>query len=348
MRHSSWLLASILTSFFLIFGLAQTPQRPDNSGARSHVIRGKLFLPNGRMPEQRIRVVLEVSSGGIYADAFSDSVGNFEFRSLATNNYRIVVPSDGFTFESAQENVEVSGPISRTYNVQIYLREKVSNTNSTKDKMISAAEFTQDVPKAAKKSFEQGLKKMKDGKPGEAEQQFQDALKTFPEYVLALNKLGEAYIAQEKFPEAQQEFEKAISISSKYPVAYINLGILMTRLKRYDAAIESLDSALRLNESFPMAHLYLGVAWLEKTPQDAGNLDKAEKSFNKALALGGNEMANAHKYIFNIYIRRKQMDKAAAALEAYLEAMPNAPDAPAVKQMLEKVKARNSSDHSKK
>ncbi len=341
MRRNSCLLVLFLTFFLALSGLAQNPPRTDpNANSRSHVIRGKLFLPNGRLPEQRLRVVLEVASGGIFADTFSDSVGNFEFRSLPSNNYRINVPSDGFTYESAQENVEVSGPISRTFTAQIYLREKVKDGNlSTKDKMISASEFAQDVPKAAKKSYEQGLKRMKDGKNSEAETLFQDAIKVYPEYVLALNKLGECFIAEEKLPEAQAEFEKAIAISSKYPISLINLGILKVRVKRYDEAIEHLDAALRLNESFPMAHLYLGIAWLEKTPQDAANLEKSEKSFGKAMALGGTDLAYAHKYVFNIYIRRKQMDKAAAELEAYLEALPNAPDAPAIKQMLEKVKA---------
>ncbi len=339
MHRNTWLLASILASLFLFSGLAQTP-RPESGGGRNHIIRGKLFLPNGRMPEQRIRIVLEVSSGGMYADAFSDSVGNFEFRSLATNNYKIVVPSDGFTFESAQENLEVSGAVARTFNVVIYLREKASKENSSKDKMISAGELSQDVPKAAKKNYEQGLKRLKDGKNSEAETMFQDALKIFPEYVMALNKLGECYINEEKLKEAQAEFEKAVSINGKYPISLINLGMLMVKVNRYDAAIEHLDAALRLNESFPMAHLYLGIAWLEKKPQDDANLDKAEKSFSKALALGGADLANAHKYIFNIHVRRKQMDKAATELEAYLEAQPNAPDAPAIKQMLEKVKAK--------
>jgi tetratricopeptide (TPR) repeat protein len=343
MRRNSFCFAFILTVVFVSSSLAQGTSRNDQNaggGTRgAHVIRGKLFLPSGRLPEQRMRVVLEVSTGGIYADTFSDSVGNFEFRSLPNNNYRINVPSDGFTYEAAQENLEVSGSVSRTFSVQLYLREKAGNAIS-KDKMISAGELAQDVPKAAKKSYEQGLKRLKDGKNSDAETLFQDALKIFPEYVLALNKLGECYINEEKLKEAQAEFEKAVSINAKYPISLINLGMLMVKVNRYDTAIEHLDAALRLNESFPMAHLYLGIAWLEKKPQDAANLDKAEKSFSKALALGGKDMANVHKYMFNIHIRRKQMDKAAAELEAYLEALPNAPDAPAIKQMLGKVKAK--------
>lgn len=349
--HRNFLaFAFFLTIFLSAPNQAQVvnPNAGGGGGNRgAHVIRGKLFMPNGRLPEQRMRVVLEVSTGGIYADTFSDSVGNFEFRSLPNNNYRINVPSDGFTYESAQENLEVSGAVSRTFSVQLYLREKATNAVS-KDKMISAGELLQDAPRAAKKSYEQGLKRMKDGKNSEAETLFQDALKIYPEYVLALNKLGECYIYEEKLKEAQAEFEKAVSINAKYPISLINLGMLMVKVNRYDEAIEQLDSALRLNDSFPMAHLYLGIAWLEKTPQDVANLEKAEKSFGKALALGGKDMANVHKYLFNIYIRRKEMDKARTALEAYLEALPNAPDAPAIKQMLEKLKARNSSDNSKK
>ena len=344
MRRNPVFFSFLFIVLVSLSGLAQTSNRNDpNSGVGgsrgAHVIRGKLFMPSGRLPEQRMRVVLEVSTGGIYSDTFSDSVGNFEFRSLPNNNYRITVPSDGFTYEGAQENLEVSGSVSRTFSVQLYLREKVNNNNSTKDTMISASEFKQDVPKGAKKSYDQGLKRMKDGKNSEAEILFQDALKVYPEYVLALNKLGECYISEEKLKEAQAEFEKAISINAKYPISLINLGMLMVKVNRYDAAIENLDAALRLNESFPMAHLYLGIAWLEKTPQDAANLDKAEKSFSKALALGGKDMANVHKYMFNIHIRRKQMDKAAAELEAYLEALPDAPDAPGIKQMLGKLKA---------
>ena len=340
MRRKLLFFAFLLTILLSTSSLAQgiNPNAGGGGTRGAHVIRGKLFLPNGRLPEQRIRVVLEVSTGGIYSDTFSDSVGNFEFRSLPNNNYKIVVPSDGFTYESAQENLEVSGAASRTFSVQFYLREKAGNAIS-KDKMISAGEMTQDVPKAAKKSYEQGLKRMKDGKNNEAVSLFQDALKSYPEYVLALNKLGECYLYEEKLQAAQSEFEKAIAINAKYPISQINLGMLMVKSQRYDAAIEHLDAALRLNESFPMAHLYLGIAWLEKTPQDVSNLEKAEKSFSKALALGGKDMANVHKYMFNIHIRRKQVDKAAAELEAYLEALPDAPDAPGIKQMLGKLKA---------
>lgn len=304
----------------------------------NHVIRGKIFLPSGRLPEYRMRVLLEVSTGGIYAEAFSDTVGNFEFRQLPNNNYRVVVPSDNQTYETAQEVIEVSSNMSRTYTSQLYLREKESDQRRSTQKMISAASFEQDVPKAAKKPYEQGLKKLKDGKTEEAVAQFQEALKIYPEYVAALGKLGEAQAGQQKFAEAEAAFQRALELSPKYPPTHVSYGMLLVGQKRYPEAIEHLETANKLDEAFPMAHLYLGIALMEKQPQADADLVRAEKAFDKALALGGAQIAQAHKLLFNLHVRRRDYGRAATDLEAYLKLNPTAPDAPQVQEMIAKVK----------
>lgn len=333
-----WVLLCLLCVAALAQGTNPSQGGSGGTSRGNHVIRGKIFLPSGRLPELRMRVVLEVASGGIYAEAFSDSVGSFEFRSLPNNNYRLLVPSDGHTYETSQENLEISGTVSRTFSVQVYLRAKESNERTSSQKMVSAAEFAQEVPKAAKKSYEQGLKKLKDGKQDEAFTLFQEALKVFPDYLPALNKLGEAQMAQQQVAEAEATFQHALQVSPKYPLAHIGLGMLLVNQKRYPEAIEHLDAAINLDEGFPMAHLNLGVALLEKTPATETELARAEKAFHKALALGGAQMAYAHKFLFNLYIRRRDYPKAVAALEAYLKEAPSAPDAPQVQAMIEKVK----------
>ncbi len=347
---------SIIGWFCLLLSfpaLAQTSNRNDpGSGAGgtrgNHVIRGKIFLPSGRLPEHRMRIVLEVASGGIFSETFSDSVGGFEFRSLPNNNYRLIVPSDGQSYDKAEENMEVSGSISRTYTAQLFLREKDSdNRRVSNNKMISAGEFAQDVPKAAKKSYEQGVKKLKDGKGDEAITLFQDALKVFPDYVQALNKVGEHQVGKQKLAEAEVTFKRAAESSPKYPHTYINLGMLMVQLKRYPEAVEFLEAAIKLDESFPMAHLNLGVALLEKTPQQDADLERAERAFSKALALGGMQLAYVHKFLFNLYLRRHDYNRAVAALEAYLKDVPNAPDKPQVQEMIAKVKKAASSINQK-
>jgi Tfp pilus assembly protein PilF len=200
--------------------------------------------------------------------------------------------------------------------------------------MLSVADL-QEVPKAAKKPYEQGVKRAKGGKPEEAIAHFEEALKVFPDYLLALNKLGEQYLALKKPDEAQASFERAIAVNPKFPLARINLGMLMCELKRYPEAIEHLEVANRMDEGYPMAHLHLGLALMGKEPAD---FDRAEREMLRARELGGPELAYVRMYLFNLNLRRNTYNKAAEQLEAYLKEAPAAPNAPAVRETLGKLK----------
>lgn len=306
-----------------------------SSGGSSHIVRGKIYLPSGNLPEQRIRVVLEISSGGIAGEAFSDSVGNFEFRGLASGTYRVVVPPDTRAHEPAQEVVEVYGSFPRTFNVQIYLKEKNSDpTAKPIGKVLSAADI-QDIPKDAKKAYDQGLKLAKNNKPEDASKKFQQALEIFPDYLHALNKLGEQMALLNKPAEAQTCFERAIAINSKFAVAHINLGMLMLNQKRFDEAVAELETGNSNDDGYPVGHLNLGLALMMK-PQP--ELDRAEREFLRTLEIGKRDFVHVRKYLFNLNIRRQKMDKAAEQLEAYLREAPDAPDQADVRLMLDKVK----------
>jgi Tfp pilus assembly protein PilF len=312
------------------------PNAPGRGGgAVSHTIRGKIFLPSGNLPEQRIRVVLELNTGGIANETFSDSVGNFEFRSLPSNSYRVTVPTDNRTYETTQEVVELYGNFPRTFMVQIYLKDKGSDPIfKTKEKILSVADM-QEVPKNAKKAYEKGLKLAQENKREEAIARFDEAIKTYPEYLNALNKMGEQYMATNKWTEAQASFERAIAVNPKFALPHINLGIVHVSQQRFAEAISEFESGNRFDDTYPMSHLYLGVALMSTAPPD---FDRSEKELTRALALGGRNFAHVHKHLFNLNIKRRDLNKAAENLEAYLKAQPDAQDAEQVRQMLSKVK----------
>ena len=256
-------------------------------------------------------MTLELNTGGIAAETFSDSVGNFEFRSLPSNSYRVTVPGDNRTYETTQDTVEAYGNFARTFMVQIYLREKGSDKPMTREKLLSAGNM-QEVPKAAKKPYDQGLKLVKDHKYEEAITQFQQALKLFPDYLLALNKLGEQYLALKKVDDARASFERALAINPKFPVAQINLAMLLCRTNQYQEAIEHIEAANRLDDSFPMAHMTLGIALMNNDPPD---LDRAEKELLRARELGGPDLAYAHIYVYNICLKKQAWAAGADHLE---------------------------------
>jgi Tfp pilus assembly protein PilF len=311
------------------------PPSGRTGGVVSHTIRGKIFLPSGDLPEQRIRVVLEVASGGIAGETFSDSVGNFEFRSLPNSSYRVTVHSDNLTYETSQEVVDLHGNFPRTFMVQVYLKEKSdARIFKPKEKIVSVADF-QEVPKAARKAYEKGLKLAQDDRMEDAAARFQEAIAAFPEYLHAINKLGEQYMAMNKLSEAQSIFERAIAVNRKFALPHINLGLLFVNRKSYAQAITSLETANGLDDTYPMSHFYLGVALLNNDPPD---LERAERELERSLAMGGKNFVAARKYLYNLSLRRSDIVKAAEHLEAYLKDAPNAPDAEEVRQRLAYVK----------
>ena len=316
-------------------GGSNNPTSPGRGAGVSHTIRGKIFMPSGNLPDQRLRVVLELNTGGIVNEVFSDSVGNFEFRSLSNGTYKIVVPSDGRAYDTSQEVVEIYGNFARTFTSQIYLKGKGEDaTLKTKEKTISVADLQQ-VPKDAKKNFENGLKRARENKPEAAVALFQDAIRIFPEYLAAINKLGEQLRLMNKLAEAQAAFEKVIAINPKYALPHVNLGLLLVDLKSYDEAITALENSIKMDDTFPMAHLKLGEALMSKQPPD---YDRAEKEMTRALELGKRDFVQVRQHLFNLNLRRQRLDKAAEQLEAYLREAPDAPDAEQVRQKLDKVK----------
>ena len=335
----------ITTGLILIFAVSgspaqgsqgQSPQNPRSSGPILHNIRGKVYLPAGNLPDQRMRVVLELTTGGTAAETFSDSVGNFEFRSIPSNTYRVVVPTDNQSYDTTQETVELFGNLSRTFTVQIFLKDKDSDVKfKTTDRRLIGAADHQEIPKNARKSYEKAVKLAQKNKPEEAIKLLHEALAAFPDYLYAINKLGEQHMAMKKMAEAQAAFERAIAVNTKYAAPHINLGLIHMGRHQFREAIAEFETGNSLDDSFPMCHLNLGLALMSVDPPD---YDRAEKEITRAIQMGGKVFVSAYKHLFNLNIRRQDLPKAAQNLEAYLKDAGDAPDAADIRKMLDRVK----------
>ena len=206
------LSVSLITSLGFILNPARLMaqggggQQPRTGGTgAAHSIRGKIYLPSGQSPELRMRVVLEVSIGGIFGETFSDSVGNFEFRAIANGNYYLKVQGDSRLFEPFSEALEISGSFARTFTPQVYLRARAIDPRDKLNNRILSVADTQEVPKAARQNYEKGLKLAQANQPQAAIEKLQEALKVFPDYLYALNKLGEQYLQSGQREQAQAD-----------------------------------------------------------------------------------------------------------------------------------------------
>jgi tetratricopeptide (TPR) repeat protein len=82
--------------------------------------------------------------------------------------------------------------------------------------------------------------------------------------------------------------------------------------------------------------MYLGLTLIS-----AGNLDEAQHELETAISTGGENLAQAHRYLGGLYWKKADYRRAIDELESYLRLTPNAPDAEQVRGTISKMRAKS-------
>lgn len=314
---------------------AQTdPGLPDpfdpGTGGR-HTIQGRLYLPDGRKLDRRLRVRLSGVRGGENS-TLTDDNGAFAFRRLTAGTYTLTVEG-GREFETAAETVDVFDGPRRTdqpgqvFNLQIRLEGRRGGPDAPRPGVVSAAAAS--VPEAARRRYEKALAAALEGEHKKAVKELKAALEIHPPYPLALGELGAQYMRLGRLTDAADAFASAVGLAPGEPVLRINYGILLIRQKKYAEAESQLACAVELDGGSAAARLHRGHALIR-----LGRGDEAEAELRLVLKLAGPGLALAHRYLGALYVERGDDARAAAALEEYLRLAPDAPDAPQVRAVL--------------
>jgi len=158
-------------------------------------------------------------------------------------------------------------------------------------------------------------------KPGEAEECYRRALRLQPNYPQAHNNLGAALRHQGKFEEAVASYHEALRLRQDYAEAHNNLGDARKQQGRLDEAVASYREALRLRPSYAEAHNNLGAALVAQ-----GKYDDAIAHHGEALRLRPS-WPDAYNNLGNAYLVQKKPDEAAAYYRQALALKPEYPDA---------------------
>jgi Flp pilus assembly protein TadD len=130
----------------------------------------------------------------------------------------------------------------------------------------------------------------KEGRTGEAESQFQQALRLRPLQAEALLGIGTIHARTNRPAQAVEEFRQVVALQPGNLRARYNLGTALAQLGRSGDALEQFREILRLDPRHAAAHNNLGIVYFGQ-----GNLDAAEEHFRAALSLEpGNEYARAN------------------------------------------------------
>jgi len=291
------------------------PSRP----GRLVNIQGQVSLSNGR--PAGVVVVKLTTRGGVPRETFTNDQGRFEFDDMEDGGYVLVArsPADP-RLVSDTIQADTSQTATGSLNVSLTLHLVSEGSEDTKPGVLRVDERSQNIPKDARKAFNQGLKFKENNEDEKAFESFSRAIDLYPHYYQALTARGDAYIFQRKLNEARADFESALKINSHYAAARRGSGYCKLEQGEYEAAAQDLEQSISDDPGNASAHLLLGIADLALDRRDA-----AKAALTKALSFDP-PAVRAHIYLANLYAKEHTYKQAADELHRYLVAAPRDPD----------------------
>ncbi len=187
------------------------------------------------------------------------------------------------------------------------------------------------APKAAKKSYENGLKQAKKEKWDKALAEFESAVATYPEYAEAWYAMGQIHEGMQKPEEAREAYGKALEADGKFMKPYLKLSMMEAVDQKWGEVAEMTATVLKMNPyDFPEAYFLNSMAHM-----NLNNLTLAEKSAREAIKMNYNRQRPQVEQILGMALAfQNKYEEAAVHLRKYLELTPEANNAPVVKQQL--------------
>ena len=309
------------------------------ASAQHSMIRGKVRTPAGN-PVNNALVELRIS-GGMIGQTVTHNDGDFTFNNLEPNEYEVAVTMSGY--EPAMQTVRFADnkgmDLMEVVAVEVTIRPKNDMALP-----VPTILFAQDVPKAARAAYEKAIARLRENKSAEAIELLHTAIAEFSDYFDAHFILGQELFRAGQDTQALEELEHARQINDKQDAIYHLFGLIMFKQKKYALAQRAFREAEGLNPNNAASHFHRGMALIELAIRENGdqhNVDftDAEHEFDRAWELSEQHMNEVRLQRARIYERRGDKEAAARELEAYLKAEPDARNAAAIKQAIDKLRS---------
>ena len=319
--------------YFSLFTLLVAPLEV-SSQAYNNRIEGQVYAPN-RSPVDNAYVELLNDVESVIARTRTTPSGRFSFGGIPPGRFIVKVLPIGGNFLVQTQEVQLT-TVSRnggdTAYIDVYLRiDKRGGDNAAP--MTREVLFVQEIPPEAKKLYDEGVAILgKTQEKGEAK--LEEAIKIFPNYFDALQRLGKEYISHNKYEQGYPYLLRAIDINSRSYSSYYSLGYAFYQLKQYPAALEAAKATTILVPEAMEAQLLYGTLL-----RITGTYPDAEKALVKANTLAKKTNSEAHWQLALLYNRLNRNQDAINELETFLKLVPDSPDKNKIKEMIIKLKA---------
>ncbi len=250
----------------------------------------------------------------------TDASGRYQFDGLVNGRYSVRVYAFRYDLVDQTQEIEINTQTIRGaegvgfFLLDFYLVPRKGGIAEAEAGLV----FAQEVPDGAKKLYDDALQDFSKKRSDEAIKKLDEAIKVFPDYFLALNRIGKELFMKEKYAEAVPFLLKASEVNPKSAGAFYYLGAALNKLSKQNnnAAIISLTQANNLAPA-SVQILYL----LGKVEREEGKLENAEKHLLLAKKNSDKGIAEIHKELAQLYANDlKKYKEAADELELYLKA----------------------------
>lgn len=319
-----------LVGFIIVFPLPALTLKPILLANR---IEGRVYSPD-RLPVENIYVELKNEVDSPIAQTKTSSSGRFTFVGMPAGRYTIKVLPLGTKFAEQTQEVYVTNTARAGSDVvyaDFYLAYE-KGANAPEVEKTPGVVFVQDIPKNAKKLYEEGagdLRKRQD----KGLSKLEEAIKIFPDYFDALSLLGQEYVSRGSYEQAYPYLLKAIDVNPRSPISYYRLAFSFFQLKQYPAASEAAKAAVILVPDSVDTNLLYGTIL-----RILENFGEAEKILTKTNSLAKEKNSGTHWQLALLYNRLKRNQEAVRELETFLKLEPNSPDKAKIQELIEKLK----------
>jgi tetratricopeptide (TPR) repeat protein len=262
--------------------------------------------------------------------------GLYIFAGLRAGTYYIRPRVFGTGFKDNKERIQLgqgnrtnrtTGAISGSESVQVNINLEIDPRRVDNSTLNNSVVFAQNVPESARQSYENAVKKIENKKQDDGIADLLSAISEFPEYFLALDRLGNEYLAQNKFIEAENVFKKAVEINPKSFSSFFGISVAQNNLGKKNETLGNLQKAVELNQTSVSALLLLGIV-----QREVKQFDDSENSLKKAKKFSNSKEPDVHWNLALLYYYNlKRFVDAAEELELYLKTLPKE-DSPEMEQ----------------
>jgi Tfp pilus assembly protein PilF len=270
--------------------------------------------------------------------------GRYTFYGLSNGRFKVKVFPVGTDYMEQVQEVQLT-PVSAiqgsggdNQTVDFYLRFREGANRGPFS--VPGAIFAQEVPDAAKKLYELGVSELRQKNEKEGFENLKKALDVFPNYFLALDRLGTEYASRGRinpsyFEAARILLTRALEVNPRSFSSMFGLGFTQYHQGMLKEAVDNLEHAITVYNDSPNAFLWVGIA-----QKRVGKLVQAEASLKRANELSKGKEADVHWQLAGLYSDQKRYTEAAAELELFLKTNPDARDAEKIKQLIAQLKQK--------